>query len=365
MKRTFTGRVTLLIVLLSVAVTLASCVSVTNQPVSVDYSVENTPMIPQNQAHLWLGNWEGRVYVYPVYHSRAFGSAAHYLSRLEPGKLNKISKLTVAGETDSDVTTIAAQMGNELYYFSTADHMSSLHMMNMDTGKTETVWNGQQQISRNDMFINNDLLWLRLFDQGIQGDYLLVTRGEAQVVKNELRAVSLGEKDYSLDYEMGQAPKVLIRQGDGGWQDTGLKCGSKCELISTQFGLIVHCNGYSQDGKQYLYLIQPTGEAVELLTFPCLYSVSAINIFEDKLYYSIQRYEKYGEIGMTRYEDDEVEGTYIINLTDLSAEKISDMIFDGLYIFDDSGIYACDEHCNVYKLDFDGNVIDTLIEVSK
>jgi hypothetical protein len=197
------------------------------------------------------------------------------------------------------------------------------------------------------------------------GDYLLVKEGNARVVSNALRPYYLGEKEYVLNYEPGYDPCLLMRERGGEWQDTGLDCGNKCTLISTQYGLVVHCSGYSKGGKQHLYLIQPTGEAVELLSFPCLYSVSAINIFEDKLYYSIQRYEKYGEIGMTRYEDDEVEGTYIINLTDLSAEKISDMIFDGLYIFDNSGIYACDEHCSVYKLDFDGNVIDTLIEVSK
>lgn len=363
MKKTITGIVTMVIVLLSVGASLASCVSVTNQTVFVSPSVENRPLIIQDQANLWLGCWEGWVYVYPVYHPLTFGATAQYLSRLEPGRLRKISKLMVAGETFLDVTTIAGQIGSELYFFSTADDKCSLYMMNIDTGKTETVWNGQQRISRNDMFINNGELWLRLFDNGIQGDYLLVKEGNARVVSNALRPYYLGEKEYVLNYEPGYDPCLLMRERGGEWQDTGLDCGNKCTLIPTQYGLVVHCSGYSKGGKQHLYLIQPTGEAVELLTFPCLYSVSAINIFDEKLYYSMKRYEKYGEIGMTRYENDEVEGSYIINLTDLSAEKVSNMIFDGLYIFDDSGIIACDENCNIYKLDYKGNVTDVLLEI--
>lgn len=85
------------------------------------------------------------------------------------------------------------------------------------------------------------------------------------------------------------------------------------------------------------------------------------NVFEDKLYYYVERYEKYGILGMTRFENDEIEGTFIINLKDLSVEKVSDKIYNGLYIFDDTGIYACDDKCNIVKLDFDGKMVGTLL----
>ena len=349
--------------MLAVASCLSACVSVTVQPIFLDPYAESHEIVIQDQAKLWLGCWEGALYVYPVFHPHSFGTAAQYLSRLEPGKLRKICKLSVAGETNSDVTTIAGQIGRELYFFSSADQMNSLYKMDLGSGKSELVWSGQQSIFRRDIRVEGSELWLRLFDDGIQGDYLLVREGNARVVSNALRPYYLGEKEYVLNYEPGYDPCLLMRERGGEWQDTGLDCGNKCTLISTQYGLVVHCSGYSKGGKQHLYLIQPTGEAVELLSFPCLYSVSAINIFDEKLYYSMKRYEKYGEIGMTRYENDEVEGSYIINLTDLSAEKVSNMIFDGLYIFDDSGIIACDENCNIYKLDYKGNVIDVLLEI--
>ncbi len=372
MKRTITGIVTMVIVLLSVGASLASCVSVTNQTVFVSPSVETRPLIIQDQANLWLGCWEGALYVYPVFHPHSFGTAAQYLSRLEPGKLRKISKLTVAGETFLDVTTIAGQIGSDLYYFSTTDDMQSLHVVDMDTGKTEIVWISQQDqfISRDDIRSEDGMLWLRLLENGmgndsygIQGDYLCVQNRKAQVFNDRIMPYHIGTKEYALEFELGEDPKLFFREKNRKWQDTGLRCGENCSLFQTQYGLIVYNRGYANGGKQSLYLIQPSGETVELLTFRCLYSDSAINLYHDKLYYSVKRYERYGELGMTRFENDEIEGSYIINLTDLSAEKVSNMIFDGLYIFDDSGIIACDENCNIYKLDYKGNVIDVLLEI--
>ena len=42
--------------------------------------------------------------------------------------------------------------------------------------------------------------------------------------------------------------------------------------------------------------------------------------------------------------------------------KLSDAVYTGLYIFDDEGIYACDGKGRIYFLDFDANVIDTLVQ---
>ena len=341
---------------------LSACVYVTDQPIIFDPSTENNSVIIQDQAKLWLGFWEENLYIYPIYHPHVFGSAAQYLSRLEPGKLSRVSRLSVAGETSSDMTTIAGQIGSELYFFSSADQMCSLHKIDLVTGKTALVWSGQSSISRNDIRIEGNELWLRLFNDGIQGDYLHVREGHAHVISNMLRPYSLGGKEYILDFKTGSDPHVLFREKGGEWMDTGLKCGSKSSLITTPYGLLVHNKAYANSGEQALYYIQPTGEIVELFSFPCLYSVSAINIFREKLIFSVKRYEEYDEIGMKRYQNDEIEGSYIISLTELTVEKVDDMVFDGLYIFDDSGILACDEDCNIYKLDCNGNVIDILLE---
>ncbi|MBR6271068.1 MAG: hypothetical protein IKR26_02810, partial [Lachnospiraceae bacterium] len=53
---------------------------------------------------------------------------------------------------------------------------------------------------------------------------------------------------------------------------------------------------------------------------------------------------------------DVISGTYIVDLDDYSIHKINNIIFDNLYIFDNTGIYAVDIDENVYKLTSDGAV---------
>ena len=91
-------------------------------------------------------------------------------------------------------------------------------------------------------------------------------------------------------------------------------------------------------------------------------------MYRDTVYLSVKRYQNggtYGAGGSESIPDDTVSGTYRISLSDCSSEKISDEIYSGLFIFDDSGIFACDENGRVYWLDFDGNVIGTLLEEKK
>ena len=60
------------------------------------------------------------------------------------------------------------------------------------------------------------------------------------------------------------------------------------------------------------------------------------------------------------FEEDKLSGTYRIDLTDFSTEKISDTVFTGMYIFNDSEIYACDKYYRMYRLAFDGSVIESM-----
>ena len=371
MKRTVAGIIMTIVTVLGVMFSLSSCVSITGQTIPIEPSKENEPLISLNEAHVWLGCNNSELYIFPLYTPSSMLGYKNWLCRVEPGKLRKIANLSLKGQMSHDMIWLAGQIGSDLYFFSTADDMQSLHVVDMDSGKEETVWMSQQNqfISRDDIHIEDGMLWLRLLENetrsdsyGIQGDYLLVQNRTAQVFNDIVLPYKIGSKEYVLDFELGENPKLFFREKNGDWQDTGLKCGEKCSLFPTQYGLIVYSSNYSHAGYQSLYLIPPTGEALELLTFPCLYSDSAINLYHDKLFYSVKRYEKYGSLGMMRYEDDEFEGTYIISLTDMSIEKASDMIFDGLYIFDDSGIFACNDGGNIYKLDFKGNVIETLLE---
>ena len=83
---------------------------------------------------------------------------------------------------------------------------------------------------------------------------------------------------------------------------------------------------------------------------------TAVDVVGDDVYLSLKRYEGYSESGklLRRYENDTLEGTWRISLTDFSAVKISDTIYNGLYCFGDV-LLACDESCSVYRLQPDGS----------
>ena len=65
---------------------------------------------------------------------------------------------------------------------------------------------------------------------------------------------------------------------------------------------------------------------------------------------------------MLGFEKDTAEGTYRIDLTDFSVVKVSDQIYNGLYYFGGDCLYTCDEYCNIYVLDMQGNILNTVLE---
>lgn len=120
-------------------------------------------------------------------------------------------------------------------------------------------------------------------------------------------------------------------------------------LIPCKNGLLVHNEGR---GDLLYYIDGASGEVTELFAVDCLVSISAVNVYQDYAYLSFSRYGA-GEIGIVGYKDDSAKGTYRINLNNYSVEKMSDEVYRGLFVFDDSGIFACDIKGDVYRLDFD------------
>ena len=112
-----------------------------------------------------------------------------------------------------------------------------------------------------------------------------------------------------------------------------------------------------------LYNVNDNQSISLLFELPCLSSSSAVAVVNEDIYLSVKRYEKFGSLGMLRFENDTAEGTYKISQADFLPVKISDSIYNGLYFFGGESLYACDEFCNIYRLDLQGNVIDTVLKV--
>lgn len=160
---------------------------------------------------------------------------------------------------------------------------------------------------------------------------------------------TVGGKTYAVE-EIGVRTEVVCYDETNTQYifDQEIPYGQK-SLIPCENGLIVHNEGW---GNILYYIDGTSNEVIELFTVDCAVSISTVNVYQDYAYLSFSRY-KAGEFGIVGYKDDTVKGTYRINLNDYSVEKMSDDVYSGLFIFDDSGIFACDSKGNVYKLDFD------------
>lgn len=138
------------------------------------------------------------------------------------------------------------------------------------------------------------------------------------------------------------------------------------ENLPTKTRCLIPCNNglllYSGNaGNALRYIPEDSQELIELFCHSG-YAHTAVNVHNDYVYLSYERLnEQKFDFIATRAKDDTIFGTYRISLKDYSVERLNDVIYDGLYIFDDTGIYATKDGC-IYKLDFDGNVIMTLME---
>lgn len=112
----------------------------------------------------------------------------------------------------------------------------------------------------------------------------------------------------------------------------------------------------ANEGETVLSAVDLNGKEKELLTSDCYLTLSCMTVHDNKAYISIKRYERGGFLGYKSIKHDVISGTYIVDLNDYSIHKVNNVVFENLYIFDDTGIYAVDTDDNVYKLTFDGAV---------
>ena len=156
-----------------------------------------------------------------------------------------------------------------------------------------------------------------------------------------------------------EAERIFCKDRDGITTElTFEKCrASTRAIIPCAGGLLIHNDRLST----MLYYICDDGEMTLLFSLPCLASQSSVQTCGSTVYLSVKRYVSLGEIGMRRLENDTEEGTWRIDLKDGTKEKINDYIFCGMYNFDDTCIYCCDEDGNIYRMELDGEVSPILV----
>lgn len=163
----------------------------------------------------------------------------------------------------------------------------------------------------------------------------------------------LGEKRYSV------TKNDVYCQGENISDQFGKA--SFRAIVPYQEGLLLINDGYGN----LLYYIQENGEILDVFPeFECFCSESSINYYEHYIFVSFLRWEGWDEsgLGIKRFEDDRLAGTYRIDTRDFSVEKISDNIYSGMYIFDDSGIYTCSRSGDVSKISFCGEELQMIVD---
>ena len=168
----------------------------------------------------------------------------------------------------------------------------------------------------------------------------------------------LGENKYELRlYEYG---RLYSNSGES----TDLILESRnLSLHPTENGLVI--SDANAASGQIAYFIKPDGDVVPL--FPEMeYDLmhSTLSVYGNYVFISFVRMQYWADWIPMVYNNDALSGTYRIDIRDLSATKISDQYFYSMFIFDDTGIFGSNAS-GIYKIDFDGNPLLTIVEETK
>lgn len=114
---------------------------------------------------------------------------------------------------------------------------------------------------------------------------------------------------------------------------------------------------------QFAAYIKSNGEVVSLQPeSECDQSRHTLCVYGDYVFISFQRLTTKSFLNEpVPYKDDDISGTYRIDVRDFSRTKISDEYYEIMYIFDDTGIFV-GRYGRTYKIDFDGNPLLTIVE---
>lgn len=320
----------------------------------------------QREANVWLGCYDGKLYYYGG--NKDGSDKTKYddsICVFEEGTLVELIQLPSHSKNVVEIIGIA---DHYLYYWecTNSDYDNKkLYYFDLETNKVSLLFCGHLSVNASMYFADDGSVYVPLFPEaGEAAQYVHVLGGDVLGIEPLIEGYPLGDSVYFVAKESSDVQVERIIQADleGNIILEELPLGSAYDrcIIPYEDGLLIH-NGQLNS---LLYRIDKDGVLTELFSIPCLSSQSAVNIHGTDAYISVLRYEKYGEKGMLRYENDSLEGTYRISLIDGSVEKINDLCFGGIYNFDDTCFYCCDKDGNVFKMEFDGATSPVLL-VSK
>lgn len=363
-----------------VAITIASFVYIINRrrSVIVDYSklseiseITDTIYPANNQqyeSNVWMGVYKDSIYFFPhCYTSMNRTEYDNYLCVFQDNHIIKLKEM-------ENIKIIG--MANGFFYFfdfeSIYENMSArtveIYCLDLNTMEERLLYTGELDFYRNTvLFSENGMLYVPFFENGkayrdeVQG-YLVICDGVLSGVTEQPNYYEYNGKKYAVIGDFSELLERIIEYDEqNNKREVSLAPADNRGIIPTQYGLVIQ-----NEGRNTLcYHIGENG-IEPLFNVPCSFSISTCTVIDNYVYLSLLRYEKIDDEtykGNLRYENDEIEGTYRINLLDHAIEKISDSIYNGLFYFGGQQLFCCDSQCNISIMDLQGNTVDTLFQV--
>ena len=317
----------------------------------------------QQGANAWLGVYDGKLYYLPDCSTSQDRTAFdHWLCVLEEGRLVKLCQ-----PGDDGNVGVIGQSGRYLYYCYRMNPGDSDVLCCYDLALRQETVLAETELSPRALtvFAEDGSVYIPLYNRHSGEPYrFLHVRGN-QVLEEDAAApkgIPLGGRTYAtVGGDVVSREKVVCTDESGLTTDVPLPVATYRRLLPAGDGLLVYNEGYAQ----LLFRIGPDHAVTPVFSAECMSSDSALAVTADSAFFSLKRYAGYNDIFLRRFENDTIEGTYRISLTDFSPVKISDAIYSGLYFFGGDYLLACDEYCNVYVLNLDGSVRTTLIDVQE
>lgn len=314
----------------------------------------------QSQSFVWMGAYQGELYFCPKNpYTMRMTVYDGWLCVFRDGKVEKLMALR-------DNTHIIGLSDGFIYYwvYRNAQDEDVLYGYDLKHREESVLFVGRAGYRYAASFSPDGALTVPCItdESGKEVRLLRIVRGKLCADSNDKAGYVLGERRYSISNGDYLDDILMVEDASGLVQRIPLAAAQNRALIPCGDQLLIHNEG----DQELLYSVNTSGELKLLFQTECLNSCSAVTVVGNNAYLSLLRYEKLGPLalGGVRYEDDQVEGTYRVNLDDFSVRKISNEIYNGLYYFGGDCLYACDQNCNIYRLGLDGNVLETLFQVN-
>ncbi|MBQ7247433.1 MAG: hypothetical protein IJS22_05030 [Lachnospiraceae bacterium] len=307
----------------------------------------------QYNSSTWMGVFEGRLFILQKENGTEY---SNILSVFENGSLKKIKEVNFSG--------VIGYCYGYLYYYEAGEEVGDDYLVkcyNFFNNTITTIYKGKLGLLDLKWFSEDGLLYIPIVEDK-EDSFLCIRDGQIKDRGFQYFESSIGGITYHLERSPNRITSALISVEKNIKKEKtillGVNTQNKITMLSAKTGLVIHY----QSGSDPLYYIDGENTIIKLLNIDCNASISCVAVKEETVYFSFRRYEKLNSTGKgyAGFENDETEGTYRINLTDKSIHKISDMVFDGLFLFGDDAVYACDREFNLYRLDMDDNIVDLL-----